>query len=296
MTTAFELTARVVRVAAGILARRPDGHGLAFRRVWELVQEEDPDLEADWHAAFPEVETAVEKRLRYESINLGKVGWLRKTGRQWRLTGPGRMALEESDATGFLSRARSAYGYQRALGLAELIMRGASYELDDGRRVLVDGLLLEMWRVFETFLAAALGEELHRRADGRAEPCDRDHHLDLGKKELLKPDLIHYLPPPDGGRRLVPAIIVDAKYRDGTKRADLYQMFAYCVRLGIAEGHLVSAAGSESRMEVPVADKMIRLHRHVVDLSLPYRDLRTRIGELADTLLRLRARSAAPSL
>ncbi|MEW2395107.1 hypothetical protein [Streptomyces sp. NPDC046862] len=79
-------------------------------------------------------------------------------------------------------------------------LRGGSYELDDGRRVLVDGLLLEMWRVFETFLATALGEELQRRAGGRAEPCDRDHHLDLGKKELLKPDLIHYLPLSDGGR------------------------------------------------------------------------------------------------
>ncbi|WP_158714674.1 AAA family ATPase [Streptomyces sp. NRRL S-474] len=111
MTTALELTARVVRVAARILARQPDGHGLAFRRVWELVQAEDPELEADWHAAFPEVETAVEKRLRYESINLGKAGWLRKTGRQWRLTGPGRKALEAFDATDFLTLARSAYGY-----------------------------------------------------------------------------------------------------------------------------------------------------------------------------------------
>ncbi|MFC9914270.1 McrC family protein [Streptomyces sp. NPDC127197] len=185
--------------------------------------------------------------------------------------------------------------YQRALGLAELILRGASYELDDGRRVLVDGLLLEMWRVFETFLATALGEELQRRAGGRAEPRDRDHHLDLGKKELLKPDLIHYLPPADGRRRLAPAIIVDAKYKDGTKRADLYQMFAYCVRLGIAEGHLVSAAGNENLMEIPVADKVIRLYRHVVDLSLPYRELRARIGELADVLLRIRTESATPS-
>ncbi|MFB7091383.1 McrC family protein [Streptomyces sp. NPDC056296] len=183
--------------------------------------------------------------------------------------------------------------YHRALGLAELILRGASYELDDGRRVLVDGLLLEMWRVFETFLAAALGEELRRRAGGRAEPCDRDHYLDLGKKELLKPDLIHYLPPSDGGRRLVPAIIVDAKYKDGTKRADLYQMFAYCVRLGVGEGHLVSAAGSENRMEVPVAGKMVRLYRHVVDLSLPYRQLRARIEELAGVMLHIRAESSA---
>ncbi|MFJ2731630.1 McrC family protein [Streptomyces sp. NPDC087317] len=182
--------------------------------------------------------------------------------------------------------------YQRALGLAELILHGASYELDDGRRVLVDGLLLEMWRVFETFLATALGEELKRRAGGRAEPRDRDHHLDLGKKELLKPDLIHYLPPVDGGRRLAPAIIVDAKYKDGTKRADLYQMFAYCVRLGVSEGHLVSAAGNENLMEVPVADGMVRLYRHVVDLSLPYRELRARIAELADTLLRIRTEPA----
>lgn len=69
--------------------------------------------------------------------------------------------------------------YHTALGLAELVLRGASYELDDGTAVRVNGLLVEMWRVFEDFVTVALSEAL-RPHGGRSELQDKRHHLDHG--------------------------------------------------------------------------------------------------------------------
>lgn len=175
--------------------------------------------------------------------------------------------------------------YQPVLGLAEMVLRGASYELEDGRTVQVDGLLVRMWQVFETFLARALGEELRRQGGGRASPQDREHFLAAGRRYRLRPDLVHYLPGPDGVVR--PAVVVDAKYKRGFDVGDLYQMLAYCVRLGLAEGHLVYAAGRQEQVTVEAGGgAVVRLHRHVLDLSQPPGDVRARVADLADTLLR----------
>ena len=174
--------------------------------------------------------------------------------------------------------------YQPVLGLAELILRGASYELDDGRRVLVDGLLVRMWQVFETYLGRVLGEELRRQAGGRASPQDRQHCLGRDTRYLLKPDLVHYLPGPDG--RMRPAAVVDAKYKTGRPSDDLYQMVTYCVRLGLRDGHLVYADGKPDVVEVPTEGAVIRLHRHVLDLSLPQPDLAAQVAGLASAVLR----------
>jgi 5-methylcytosine-specific restriction enzyme subunit McrC len=81
--------------------------------------------------------------------------------------------------------------YHRCLALAELILGGASYELEDGRAVTVDGVMFQMWRVYEAFLARALGEALTRKVGGRYKTQDRDHFLATPRKYVLKPDLVH---------------------------------------------------------------------------------------------------------
>ncbi|KPC81518.1 McrC family protein [Streptomyces sp. NRRL S-4] len=176
--------------------------------------------------------------------------------------------------------------YQQVLALAALILDGASYEFENGRTVSVDGLVFRMWQVYEDFLGRALGEALVKAVGGRAEPADRNHYLAVGRRHVLKPDLVHYLP----GRSGVsgPAIVVDAKYKRGPRREDLYQMLAYCVRLGLDDGHLVYAGGRPGVVRVPVPGKEIRLHRHVLDLSLPQAELSRHIDELAETLARSR--------
>ncbi|MCM2429200.1 McrC family protein [Streptomyces sp. RKAG337] len=173
--------------------------------------------------------------------------------------------------------------YQQALGLAALILNGDSYELDNGRLVRVDGMLMTMWRVYETFLGQALGEALRQRAGGRAETRDTSYSLDVDRRHPLKPDLVHYLSGP--------AVVADAKYKPERERGDLYQMLAYCIRFGLKDGHLVYVSGVEDIVHVPVGEGIVRLHRHVLDLTLPHQDLQARIGVLADTILSARSRA-----
>ncbi|MER5485474.1 restriction endonuclease [Streptomyces sp. NPDC002812] len=186
-------------------------------------------------------------------------------------------------------RSRLNLRYHPVLALAGLIMGGASYELEEGRTVAVDGLVFRMWQVYEDFLARALGEALVRRVGGRAEPADRSHYLDAGRRHRLEPDLLHYLPGADGVQQV--ATVVDAKYKRAFHRDDLYQLLAYCVRLGLPDGHLVYASGKPSTVRVPVAGGEIQLHRHVLDLGLPYPVLESRIDELADILAGCRERA-----
>ncbi|MFE5029578.1 McrC family protein [Streptomyces sp. NPDC056656] len=169
--------------------------------------------------------------------------------------------------------------YAHALVLAELVLRGASYELD-GREIAVDGMLVTMWRLFEAYLARAVGEALRLRAGGRPEAQDRNFFLDAAGRHVLKPDLVHYLPSPRDGV-LRQAVVLDAKFKTKPQRDDLYQMTAYCVRLGLAEGHLVYASGRPGLVEVPVGRGRLRIWRHVVDLSRPWRTLAADIADLA---------------
>ncbi|MBO2457272.1 McrC family protein [Actinomadura violacea] len=180
------------------------------------------------------------------------------------------------------TRLNSRYG--TALGLAELVLRGASYELDDGTGVRVDGLMLEMWRVFEDFLCVALAEAL-RPYGGRTRLQDRRHHLDHARRVKLRPDLVHDTA---DGR---PAAVVDAKYKvelePGKHESDLYQMLAYCTVMGLERGHLVYAAG----MGEPHAHSIVGVNGlHIVetslDLTLPPSDLLAQVADLAENICR----------
>ncbi|MFJ5303885.1 McrC family protein [Streptomyces sp. NPDC088350] len=184
--------------------------------------------------------------------------------------------------------------YVPALRLAEIVLRGASFEYEDGRPVSVDGLLFNMEKVFEDFLANTLGVALERYIGGRSQPHPRTHHLDDANEHILLPDLVHRLPGADGG--LHPAIVVDAKYQEGVKRENLYQMLAYCTCFGLAEGHLVSAAGDTDGppVRVPVPGGAVTLHRHVLDLRLPYTELAAGVDELARTIAAARTTTPRP--
>ena len=172
--------------------------------------------------------------------------------------------------------------YQTALGLAELVLRGASYELDDGTSVRVNGLLVEMWRVFEDFVTVALAEAL-RPYGGRSEPQDRRHHLDHGRRVPLRPDLVHYAI--DSTGREAPAAVLDSKYKISADGADLYQMLAYCTALGLDRGHLVYATGEPYRHVVRGAE--IEITQHAIDLTLPPTELLGSVERLAESIVGL---------
>jgi 5-methylcytosine-specific restriction enzyme subunit McrC len=180
------------------------------------------------------------------------------------------------------SRLNNRYG--TALGLAELVLRGASYELDGGTGVRADGLMLEMWRVFEDFLCVALAEALCPYG-GRTRLQDRRHHLDHARRVKLRPDLVYDTA---DGR---PAAVVDAKYKiepePGKHESDLYQMLAYCTVMGLKRGHLVYAAGmGEPQTHSVIGANGLTIVETSLDLTLPPSTLLAQIADLAENVRR----------
>ncbi|TMQ98959.1 restriction endonuclease [Actinomadura soli] len=165
--------------------------------------------------------------------------------------------------------------YHTALGLAALVLRGASYELEDAATVRVDGLMLEMWRVFEDFVCVALAEAL-RPYGGTVTLQDKRHHLDRARRVPLRPDLV--LARADGR----PSTVVDAKYKTGdTPQEDLYQILAYCTAMGLDRGYLLYASKGEAHTHVITGSGDLRIVETALDLSSPPDELRSQIARLA---------------
>ncbi|MFF5114500.1 hypothetical protein [Streptosporangium sp. NPDC000509] len=166
--------------------------------------------------------------------------------------------------------------------MAELVLRGASYELDDGTSIRVNGLLVEMWRVFEDFVTVALAEAF-RPYGGRTESQDRRHHLDHGRRVPLRPDLIRYVI--DSTGREIPATVLDSKYKVSADSADLYQMLAYCTALGLDRGHLVYATGEPHRHVV--RGTRTEITQDTIDLTLSPNELLGSVERLAKSIVGL---------
>ncbi len=169
--------------------------------------------------------------------------------------------------------------YHQALHLARAVLDDASPEHGPGG-LRTQGFLLDMNRLFEDFVTAALRDALHgtyhtvRFQDG--------HHLDEAAAIRLRPDLVLY--GPDGS----PCAVADAKYktekRNGCPETDLYQMLAYCTALGLGAGHLVYAKG-----EAPHAAHRVRhagpvIHQHALDLEQEPAALLADVEEVAQRM------------
>jgi 5-methylcytosine-specific restriction enzyme subunit McrC len=167
--------------------------------------------------------------------------------------------------------------YHAALGLAEMIRRGSSFDLPRGP-IQAEGFVLDMDRVFENFLCTALGERLGRRTEGTwAAPFVG--HLDHADTFKIKPDFAWLV----NGR---PVSLVDAKYKadGGNHPEDLYQMLSYCSVLAVPTGHLVYARGEVGAHDVRGSG--VRIRRHRLDLSLAPAELLAVIDHLADHVVR----------
>lgn len=152
--------------------------------------------------------------------------------------------------------------YHVALWLAELILRDNAVDQIPGS-ARVNGFLVDMAKVFEDFVTAAMTRELERLG-GRCRAQDR-HHLDTQDRVVMKPDLVWYL---DGA----PAAVLDAKYKAekpaGFPDADLYQMLAYSTALNLSEGHLIYAKGNEPETSHEVRHVGVTIRAHALDLEL----------------------------
>ncbi|GAA4937040.1 McrBC 5-methylcytosine restriction system component [Streptomonospora halophila] len=176
--------------------------------------------------------------------------------------------------------------YQAPLGLAELVLRGGSYELHRPDGVRVDGLMLRMWQVFEDFVSQALSDALASYG-GRCETQDTDHYLDRACTLQLRPDLVYYRQGGDG--RPVPAGVADAKYktaRTGRTDDDVYQVLAYCTALDLGQGHLVYASGASTapRSHRIAGSGGVIIQRHVLDLDLPPVEVLDQVEDIAECM------------
>ena len=168
--------------------------------------------------------------------------------------------------------------YQPAIRLAELILRGSSIEHADGI-VAVNGFMLDMARIFEDFVSAALGEAL-RVYGGRTMPQDRRWRLDQAGSIRIRPDLVWY-----AADSATPSGVVDVKYKveqpSGYPNADLYQLLAYCTRLRLPQGHLVYAHGDSAAARHDLVGTDITLVQHAIDLDTDPTTLLAAISRLA---------------
>ena len=168
--------------------------------------------------------------------------------------------------------------YRPALDVAELVLAGRSFEQPAGG-VAALGFLLDLPKVFEDLVCGRLGAAL--RTHGGAVSEQHRCYLDLDRSVELKPDLVWLR----GGR---PVAVIDAKYKaekpSGHPNADLYQLLAYCLTLGLREGHLVYARGNEEPAvyRVAGADVVVRAHALNLDQELP--DVLAQLDALAHRL------------
>jgi len=181
--------------------------------------------------------------------------------------------------------------YRMALRLADLVVQGRSYEyLDEAganAALQVDGYLVKMWTVFEAFVTRAVRDALEHSPDGRipgrrVNLQDKTHHLDSNNKVLLKPDLVCYQA--TAGGRHEPIAVLDAKYKiekDADGPETIYQLFVYCVALGLRAGHVVYAGEPGEGPHTHVLATGIEITFHPLDLAAPIDDLRRQITNIA---------------
>ncbi|WP_431958097.1 McrC family protein [Nocardia lijiangensis] len=170
--------------------------------------------------------------------------------------------------------------YHDALQLSDVIMRNGSFE-QGGSSLCVTGFMFDMWRVFEDFVTSALSVAM-RRIGGRGR-TQAKIWLDTGSKIRMQPDLTWY-------EDDVPVAVVDAKYKairpESIPDGDVYQLLAYCVTLGLVEGHLVYAKGNEPVRTHAIVNCGVTIHCHALDLGLPPARLLEDVDALARFILR----------
>ena len=135
--------------------------------------------------------------------------------------------------------------FRVSLSLADVVLAGASLELEHGR---VDsiGFLVNMNECFERFVAKSLRRALNLD-EQRWMRHPRGLHLDAGAMLPLVPDMVWY---DAEGKAL---LVVDAKYQRASRGGldDVVQVMSYCLALGLTRGVLVYGEAERGRHVIP---------------------------------------------
>jgi 5-methylcytosine-specific restriction enzyme subunit McrC len=232
----------------------------------------------EFTADIPEnqiLRTACERMLHVPGVDAESSLRLRRLLRDFADVTP----LGRGDAVPAWQPTRLNARYHTALRLAELVLRATSLEQGTGG-VAVNGFLLDMPKVFEDFVTVALREAIVATYGGRV--VDQDpHQFDEDGHVLLRPDIVWKA-------RSTALAVVDAKYKSekpaGYPNADLYQLLAYCIVLGLDRGHLLYAKGNEEPAHHVVRRSGIEIICHAVDLEAVPAALLDQMSELASQI------------
>ena len=166
--------------------------------------------------------------------------------------------------------------YRRVVGLSRLVLQHATVETGRGP-VRAAGFLMDMNRVFESFVRRALREELG--LPEQAFPERSTAHLDRAQQIRLRPDLTWR----EAGRRV---FVGDAKYKrirnTQVPNADLYQLLAYATALDLPGGILIYAKGERDPAVYEVRNTGKQLEVFALDLAGEPAELLEQISALGD--------------
>jgi 5-methylcytosine-specific restriction enzyme subunit McrC len=181
--------------------------------------------------------------------------------------------------------------YEVALELSRLVLNSSSFEHRIGDTP-VDGFVLDVPKIFEDFVAAALRDALPRLSPGSSVQWQYTTTLDEEGLIDLRPDVVWL------NAANSPIAVVDAKYKSekpsGFPNADTYQALAYATVMDLRDAHLVYAKGNEPVLTYQVRHSDIRIHAHALDLAQPPQALLAEIDELATRLAQSTLAHAVP--
>ena len=190
--------------------------------------------------------------------------------------------------------------YKRVVELARLILRQDRFEADRGA-FRASGFLMDMNKVFQDFVTAALRDQLglsagQFRSDKRLAGHLAEKDPTKGNRIALYPDISWW-----EGKRCV--FVGDAKYKRIRKdarvpNADLYQMLAYATALRLPGGLLIYAKDDETERDAPLGEYRVlntskTLEVVELDLSGDLEDVLGRVGEIAGKVRALKDKAKA---
>lgn len=153
--------------------------------------------------------------------------------------------------------------YWNALRLAELIIGGNGFHETTGD-IQINGFSIDMYKVFEDFVAKQLAERINSSDDLVA--TQRSLSLDIGGIYREKPDVIWY-------RKGKPFQVLDTKYKqpEGETQQrdslnDLRQVISYASLLGLKEAHIVYGVAGNAR-SFETRQEGITVYTHGLDLG-----------------------------
>jgi len=170
--------------------------------------------------------------------------------------------------------------YWDALRLAELIISGNGFHENVGD-VQINGFSIDMYKVFEDFVAKQLAERINSADDLVA--TQKSLALDVGGIYREKPDVIWY-------RKGMPFQVMDTKYKkpEGETQQrdslnDLRQVISYASLLGLKEAHLIYGVAGSAR-SIETRQEGITVYSHGLDLGQAPLEIEKQLDLLVESL------------